>query len=389
MTGKGPTNRRRIRNVTMVTALAGPGPVAGGVWEVVANQAQSLRQVGLSVQIVAGWLGSHPPREIRGLPVSLIPLRQLVPGLGLRALVGRGWNAAVTEALSGADVAHIHLCRDLLTTFTPRAAHREGIPVIAQTHGMLAPSHSLLFKAFDVALTRPAMHRVVRFITLTDDEIPALKGFGVPAEHITTVQNAVPDPGVTWQPTTRPRLLFASRLHPRKQVLAFAEAVARLRRDGHDVEGVVAGPDHGDLGRLKQFIQAGNHGRYLSYLGELGRDRLNAELASATVFVFPARDEPFGLVLVEALSVGTPTVTTDQTPLAQTLRASGAAAVCAPEPELLAAEIGRVLADTTFRTRLSEQGRALYEQRWTTSAMTDRLLDVYEMALTDASGGLA
>jgi glycosyltransferase involved in cell wall biosynthesis len=362
----------------MITALAGPGSIAGGVWEVVANQTRALQVAGHDVSIVAGWLGSDPPRELAGLDVSLVPLRPAVPGLGLRALVGPRWSTTVAAAIQGSDITHVHLCRDLLTTRAVGIATRMGLPVVAQTHGMLTAPRSALFRAFDLLLTRPAVAGVSHFITLTDEEKSDLAAFGVTDRSATTVANASPEPSRRWEPSTGShRLLFASRLHPRKQVMVFAETVVRLRRRGHDVDGVIAGPDQGDLAQLNDFIRSGGHDRYLRYQGQLNREALTAELARATAFVFPAREEPFGLVLVEALSVGTPTVSTDRTPLAALLRSHGAAAVCAPEPHLLTDQLDELLNQPELQLSLSRRGRSLYEQEWTTSVMVDRLATVY------------
>ena len=368
-----------IQKVCIVTCLAGPGSVAGGVWEVVVNQATALRDSGCDVSIVAGWLGADPPRRLRGLDVELVPARPLVRALGLRGLVAPGWVPAVRRALAGADIAHVHLCRDFLTMTATRAVGAARVPLVAQTHGMLAPARSVGFRLFDGVLTGPALRSTQHFITLTDDEKPALRGLGVPAQRISTIQNSVPVPPVAWNDSETPvqRLLFASRLHPRKQVLVFAETVIRLRRQGYPVEGIVAGPDQGDLATLRELIKRSGSRAFLKYAGELDRSRLLDELCVATAFVFPARDEPFGLVLVEALSVGTPVVSTTATPLAHLLANAGAAELAAPTAEAFATAVARVLDDAGLRASLSANGRALYEANWTNEAMVKDLTSLY------------
>lgn len=375
----------------MVTGLAGPGSVAGGVWEVVANQSTALRDAGYDVSIVAGWLGGDPPRQVRDLPVTLVPVRPLVQRLGLRAVTGPGWPAAVQRAVAGADVAHVHLCRDYLTTRATRTIAAGGTPIVAQPHGMLRPPSSAGLALFDRLVTAPALRRVERFVTLTDQEKPDLAGLGVPADRLHTIENATAQPAVRWRPPGPQEplvLLFASRLHPRKQVLVFAETVERLHRRDPRVRGVVAGPDQGDLAGLRDFIARGDRSSFLTYAGELDREHLLEQLAAATAFVLPARAEPFGLVLVEALSVGTPVVSTSETPLAAALTAAGAAVVSPPDVEHLTAALQRVLHDPALRDQLSRNGRALHRSRWTNAAMVANLLDLYRTAV-DVAGHTA
>lgn len=368
----------------MVTTLAGPGAVAGGVWEVVVNQARALRNSGHEVRVVAGWLGAEPPGQLRGLDVALVPVRSPFPGLGLRALVGRQWHDAVRREVTGCHVAHVHLCRDLLTTRATGTIQRLRVPIIAQTHGMLRMSSSSTFRAFDRFLTRPALARVNGFISLTSAERPDLVGMGVAEDRITTIHNAAAESNAKWCRPEKPTFLFVSRLHARKQPLAFAQSIAALRERGYDVGGRIAGPDHGELPRLREFVHSSQHGDHIQYLGTLDREQLDDELSRATAFVFPAKDEPFGLVIAEALAVGTPTICTSETPLAGELERSDAALITAPEVGQLTAHMAQLLDQPELQDTLSRQGHALYRRHWTETAMVDKLQLVYRQALAEA-----
>jgi glycosyltransferase involved in cell wall biosynthesis len=310
-------------------------------------------------------------------------VRPLPGRFGGRVLVATGWSGAVRQAIAGADLAHVHLGRDYLTRSATRTIAGAGVPIVLQTHGKLSPPVPMGLAIVDRLLTRPALRRAGHFITHTDTEKPALRGFGVPADRLSTIASAVPDPPVRWSPgpQRKPRrLLFVSRLHPRKQVLMFAEMVARLHRQGHTVEGIIAGPDQGDLPQLLEFIRRDDHPTFLTYLGELDRRQLTAQLVNATAFVFPARAEPFGLVLLEALAVGTPVVSTSETPLAAILSAAEAALISAPGLGPLTTAVGRLLADPPLQNSLSRNGRGLYEAEWTTAAMVGQLLALYKEA---------
>ncbi|WP_341685779.1 glycosyltransferase family 1 protein [Limnohabitans sp.] len=95
-----------------------------------------------------------------------------------------------------------------------------------------------------------------------------------------------------FQGLPRPLSLFVGRLSYEKNIQAFLEM---------DVPGtkVVCG-----VGPLQAQLRA----RYpqVCWLGVLPRDELATVYAAADVFVFPSRNETFGLVMLEAMACGTP-----------------------------------------------------------------------------------
>ncbi|MBT0769476.1 glycosyltransferase [Kineosporia sp. J2-2] len=364
--------------IAVITSLAGPGSVAGGVWEVVVNQVTALRETGHEVTVVAGWLGEAPPSHLRGFPVTLVPVRPVVKPMGLRLLVGRGWKQAVLGSLVDADLAHVHVCRDFLSLNAVQTASHSRVPVVAQPHGMLQEPRNFIFKAFDRCFTRPTLRRVSRFLTITDAEVPQLSSFGIATVGHTTIHNSAAAPSRAWGPPPgRPRLLFASRLHPRKQVMVFAQAVMRLRALGHDVQGVVAGSDEGDLSALRKFCAESPDQQGIQYVGELSREELDEQLSQATAFVFPSRHEPFGLILVEALAIGTPVVSTTETPLRHIISQADAARFAEPTVEAITESLSGLLGDPARQTALSENGRRLYHKRWTKDVMVQNLTGLY------------
>ena len=123
---------------------------------------------------------------------------------------------------------------------------------------------------------------------------------GVPADRITVV----PPVAYGLDPDARadgpPCVLFAGRVVEAKGI---RQALEAWRRSGSELPFVVAG-----TGPLRRDVEAED----VEVLGWLDRRRLSAAYRRAAVLVMPSRwQEPFGIVGLEALTLGTPVAAWD------------------------------------------------------------------------------
>ena len=158
----------------------------------------------------------------------------------------------------------------------------------------------------------------------------------------------------------RGRLLYAGRLSALKGVDVAVRAVAqlpgsRLTVCGHGSPGAVA-----DLRGLA--AQLGIAGR-LDVRPPLAADRMAELYATHDAVLFPVTwPEPWGLVPLEAMAVGTPVVATGTGGSAEYLRPGENALLAAPgDAEALAAGVRRLAADGALRARLATGGRRTAE----------------------------
>lgn len=109
------------------------------------------------------------------------------------------------------------------------------------------------------------------------------------------------------------RLLFLSRLHPKKGLEDLIQAFAAL--NPLDWELVIAGNDADGYSKKLQSLAATSraHGR-IHFHGPVSDNDKWALYASSDAFVLPSYSENFGLVVAEALACGVPVVTTTATP---------------------------------------------------------------------------
>jgi glycosyltransferase involved in cell wall biosynthesis len=103
-------------------------------------------------------------------------------------------------------------------------------------------------------------------------------------------------------------LFFVGRHTDQKGISHLLYAMDRLPRD--DVTLVVGGSGH-LTDQLKRFVSLLGVGDRVEFVGYVPEAELADYYASADLFVSPSLAEPFGITVVEALSVGTHVVTTD------------------------------------------------------------------------------
>jgi glycogen synthase len=178
------------------------------------------------------------------------------------------------------------------------------------------------------------------------------------------------------------RLLYVGRIDPRKGIATAIRAVAEL---DDATLAVVGGGDSGHLTELEALV------------GELGiaervtfeqrrRDELAHLYSSADAVLFPALwEEPWGLVPLEAMSVGRPVIATGAGGSGEYLRDGVNCLLFAPrdDPTALAAAVRRLQRDGDLRTRLREGGFATAE-RFTEEAFNRKVADALARAAEPA-----
>lgn len=158
-----------------------------------------------------------------------------------------------------------------------------------------------------------------------------------------------------------PYVLFASQLHPRKNVAAAREAVAGLARRGFDHVLAIVGSDPLDRADSTDLVRAavadlpGLPGRVTRVTARSSQD-MAALMAGADAFCLPSLAEGFGLTALEALACGTPAVVSDRGALPEVV--GQAALVVAPEAAATEDALARILSDPALADELATAGRA-------------------------------
>ncbi|QIS39199.1 glycosyltransferase [Clavibacter capsici] len=364
-----------MRIVQFVSYVSADGAFGGPVAVAVA-QARELARRGHDVVLLAGWDGVAELR-IPGVRVVLARVQRL-PGLGFSGLRSRGALSWLAENAPGVDVLHVHAGRHLLDLEVALTARRLGVRYVMQTHGMVMPGGALPMLV-DCTMTARAIAGAAAVLALTDEEERGLRE-QFPGAAVSRIRNGIEEradaPPVVGDDRGQ-EVLFVARLHPRKRVMAFAEMAALVSRPHPGARFVVVGPDEGDLPALREFM-AEHPDVPLSYDGPLAPGEVTGRLAGAAVYVLPSLREVFPMTVLEALSVGTPVVLTEDCGISDELRVREAALVTDGSPDDLARAVGAILSDGDLRDRLDSGMRLALAEAFSIRATADALLRRYQ-----------
>ena len=230
--------------------------------------------------------------------------------------------AQVAKDLEGQfDVIHAH---DWLTYFAGIAAKRvSGKPLVVHMHATEYDRSGENVNTQVYAIERAGMHaadRVIAVSNLTRNIV--INRYGVPAEKIVTVHNAVrfaqnsgkvPERGVTDKVVT-----FLGRITYQKGPDYFVEAAAKVLKRIPDVRFVMAGS--GDMMNhvIRRVARLGIADRF-HFTGFLRGEDVHKMFQLSDVYVMPSVSEPFGISPLEAMRSNVPVIISKQSGVAEVL----------------------------------------------------------------------
>ena len=111
------------------------------------------------------------------------------------------------------------------------------------------------------------------------------------------------------------KILFLSRVHVKKGINFLIEAVAALKNELEGYSVIIAGEGDSDyITELKSTAEHLGVSDIIQFIGGVYGDKKWDLFRNADLFVLPTHSENFGIVVAEALSCGTPVITTKGTP---------------------------------------------------------------------------
>ncbi len=174
----------------------------------------------------------------------------------------------------------------------------------------------------------------------------------------------------------RPTLVHIGRVAHEKNIDFLLDVLVRLRKDFSDILLVIAGE-----GPARKALRARVRHEQLEYnvllVDYLPRGpRLWDCFLAGDLFVFASSTETQGLVLLEAMALGVPVVSTAEMGTRDIVLAERGCRVAATRADDFALQVSRLLRDPAARGELSRQARA-FAAEWSAEALACQLAGYY------------
>ncbi len=360
-----------------VSDLSNP---AAGTRHAVLKLAEALVETGVAVRVhtlqpvpsdlsAAGILGYSAVRIVRRLGISPAMCRDL--------------------AEVGADLFHNHGVWGMPTIYAGTIARRRRIPLVFSPHGMLskwAMAFSRRRKQFAwwCLGQRRTVAAATCFHATSESEARDIRRLGF-RQPVAIIPNGVDLAEFETDPapdrSARRRVLFLSRIHPKKGVPILLRAWQRVERRHPDWELIVAGPDEaGHLAEVRALATGLRLDR-VAFPGPAYGDAKDALYRSADLFVLPTHSDNFGIVIAEALAHGVPVITTTGAPWAGLEKRDCGWWIEPSERNLAEALHGAMALPEELRVEMGRRGRLWMEQSYGWERIAAEMKSVYARLL--------
>ncbi len=272
----------------------------------------------------------------------------------------RGASDETRAALRSADVVHFHAMWEIFNVRLAAECRALGVPYVTSPHGMLddwcmaqRPWKKRLHLALRgrELLERAAFVHCTAAAELQQSARWFPRGRGRVVANLMQLDAFASLPGAAEAVAQFPalsqhavRLLFLSRVAPKKGVEHLVDAVAQLINEGVDAVALIAGGEDASYrAALDQRAKDLGITDRVVYLGHVGGTLKLSLIQACDMMVIPSSQENFGFVFFEALAAGTAVVTTDLVDTRDELHASGGAVIVKQNGAAVSAGIREVL----------------------------------------------
>ncbi|ANC78797.1 hypothetical protein ABE65_019140 [Fictibacillus phosphorivorans] len=278
------------------------------------------------------------------------------------------------------DIVHIHFGREIIPCRVASLCKKEKFPYVLQTHGMLN-KRSLKNKLFDIFVTSELLKKAKYVLALQNVEKKRLLEINKDI-NVEILYNGIKpsENKVLWSYDSikNKKILFLARLHPRKRVLDFIEMCKILSEKYNDLTFEIVGPDEGDLSEAMNRVDDLKLQDKVRFIGSVNVDKVSELYAKSSVYVLPSLDEPFGMTVIEALNVGTPTVVTETIHIKSLLQDNNASLIAKQnDPSDLASIVEMIISNKEVACSLSDNGKKLVKQELMISTICENIERIY------------
>jgi glycosyltransferase involved in cell wall biosynthesis len=306
--------------------------------------------------------------------------------------VSMGLSRWLKRNIAQFDIVHAHGLFSFAPVMAARIAKRAGVPYVLRPFGVLnrygMTQRRPLLKQMSLALLeRPLIEAAsaVQFTSRAEQAEAALlnlqcKSTVIPL-GIDTSNISKTTTGRHKAELDRPRILFLSRIDPKKNIEALLGAVSRLKAKYPNLVLDIAGdgvPEY--VQTLKSRASDFGIADRVCWHGYVA-DQAKVDLfASATLFALPSFSESFGIAVIEALAAGLPCVVSRDVAVHEEIEKAGAGAITGTDADSIVNGLEAVLSNESGLPQMRLAAVRLAEN-FSLPIMGERLEKLYRSVL--------
>lgn len=285
----------------------------------------------------------------------------------------------IGKEAKGSDIIHCNWSLSGLAAYLSKFIHKT--PYVLTVQG------SDVFKAIRIPVVRSlvglALRKASHVIALSNELKTATIRFGVAADNITVIPNGV---NISQFPVgstegRKNQLIFVGSLIERKGVNYLIQAMASLVASQPDIRLIIVGEGK-DRVLLEELTKQLGLQESIIFMGTQSQEKVSELMRESRLFILPSIEEGQGVVLVEALASGTPSIGSRVGGIPDVITPDVGKVVDAGDVQGLAAAIVSFLIDNGLWETASANARIRAERHYDWHSLTERMIEIYQTAIS-------
>lgn len=291
------------------------------------------------------------------------------------------------------DLLHIHALFSPMSTLAAFWARRLKVPYVIRPLGTISPytfssgnrllkqiyfqfvEHQTILGASAIQFTSPLeMEKASRISSFNHSIV-----ISNPIEFIS--QNGLEEHGKN----SNKKILFLSRIHPKKGLDLLLRAMKELLKHHHDAELIVAGtgsPEY--VKEIKKLTRSLGLSDRVQFLGFIEGEKKQQLFQEATLLALPSHDENFGMAVAEAMAAELPVLVSNQVGIWPDIQEYNAGVVVQCEVDSIKNGVEKLIENPRLSSEMGKRGKQLVKDRYSPEAVGRQLMALYTDILSQA-----
>ena len=376
-------------NILHIVPSYKPAYIYGGTITAVAGLCESQARLGHHIMVYTTTANGSdeldiPPRQVQLIDgVKVLYFKRLTKD---HTHFSPSLLAMLWRTVKEVDAVHIHSWWNFVTMPAVFICWWRGVQPFFSPHGMLS-AYSLenrntgLKSLFHKTLGRFLLGKTTLHAT-SQQEANEGKQL-IPKWKYILASNIVELPLLKDYQTIPPtaslfRLVFLSRIHPKKGLELLFEALAQL--DFPFLFQIAGKGEDSYEATLKKLAQELNIAHAIEWVGWLDGDEKYELLANADLFVLPSYNENFAMVVIEALAVGTPVLLSDRVGLCDYVAQQQLGWICKLDTLAIAHQLRIIQQEQEQRQRIRQLAPIQIHEDFSSEAIAKLYLEKYALS---------